>query len=188
MMLFVCSFPLKRKCLKTHWTELRLEQNEKDPLWLAMRQNVWDGKESVAGLSIPVRTGFALPLQSVGNQRMRKKKKLESHRTMKKGICIFGLKWKRKERPSVFHSALSALRSIPAEKQNLGVTLRAPTDASQGGRGLSENWKPVVFWLCVDSGSHLRALSQTLRSRLPGWAAGREGRLKSCLAVPLGLQ
>lgn len=51
---------------------------------------MWDEKESVVGLLIPMCTGSAL--QSVSNQWMNKKKRTVL--SLRKGICIFWTKIK----------------------------------------------------------------------------------------------
>lgn len=56
----------------------------------------------------------------------------------------------------------------------------------ESGGGFAKEWKPVFssfFVFFVDSESHPGALSQTLRSHLPGTTAGHEQRLKSCFLV-----
>lgn len=168
-------FSLGENVLKL--TELCLGKKLKNLRWL--QQNVWDEEESVVGLLIPMCTSCASAVceQPVDEQ------KTESYQF---GICTFWTKIKAESRDVfIFCVALSALRFAPAEKQNPCMTFCGLTlHQSQAEDSLKTGKQFFLLFLFFgDSESHPGALSQTLRSHLPGSTAGQERRLKSCFLV-----
>ncbi len=132
-------FSLGENVLKL--TELCFEKKKTENLrWL--QQNVWDKKESVVGLLIPMCTGCASAVckQPVDEQ------KTESYQLSEKGFVFF-LFWTRIKAESIEVFSFLCCSFCPAIHSSWKTKpLHDPPwsrTLPESGRGLAKNWKPV---------------------------------------------
>lgn len=180
----LCSFLSWRKCLKTHW--IVFEEKDENLRWL--QQNVWDEKESVVGLLIPICTGCASAVckQAVDEQ------KTESHQLSEKGFVFlfFFLDYiKSREQRGLQFFVLLYLPcdSLQLENKTFAWPSMVPHSTSQAEDSLRTGNLFFFFFLCFLLILKL-ILERSHRSYLPGSTAGPERRLRSCfLVIHVGL-